>query len=223
MKLTKQHGSIVLIALSGIGLVATAVSASVDTWKFKDTIQKHGDISNEKMIKLAIPAYSKTIIFGAATIGCMIGAGVTTTKNKAAVVGAYTLAERAVSNFKSDIYTDEMADSVDLKENEEGVSDSYDDEIRTFYDQYSSRYFESTMHKIWDAEYLINRHMSVYGTVNLNMLYKTLGMDPIEGGYTELWSRHDTRWIDFETLPVSMDDGMQAVIFSISAHSIQKE
>lgn len=83
------------------------------------------------------------------------------------------------------------------------------EERRLFYDRFSERYFESTIGKVLEAEYHLNRNLTLRGNVSLNEFYSFLGIDPIEGGSDIGWFIDDDEiyWIDFNHLYRQVDDG----------------
>ena len=70
--------------------------------------------------------------------------------------------------------------------------------VRTFYDAFSNRYFDSTIQNVLQAEYHVNRNFALGATVPLNMLYEFLGIPPVEDGDKLCWNIEDgIAWIDF--------------------------
>ena len=82
-----------------------------------------------------------------------------------------------------------------------------------FYDDWSGRYFESTIEQVIAAQYHINRNFVLRGYVTLNELYEFLGLETTEYGNTVGWAVEDEMyWIDFHQHKVIMDDGLECYI-----------
>lgn len=94
-------------------------------------------------------------------------------------------------------------------------ADGSDPEVHhTFYDQFSNRYFESTVSKVLQAEYHLNRNFAIRGgDGTVNEFYEFLGLAPIDGGDTIGWAVCDElMWVDFNHTKVTLDDGMEVYI-----------
>lgn len=85
------------------------------------------------------------------------------------------------------------------------------EEVRTFYDCFSGRYFESTLSKVLQAEYHLNRNFALGGLyVEVNNFYELLGIAPIDRGKVLGWDcAEDIVWIDFNHYKATLDDGME--------------
>jgi hypothetical protein len=83
--------------------------------------------------------------------------------------------------------------------------------MKLFYDDFSGRIFESTIEKVLEAEYNINRDLSMQGYATLNEFYDYLGLVPIDGGDELGWSSgmnfdyYWQEWIDFGHHKTSMN------------------
>ena len=87
-----------------------------------------------------------------------------------------------------------------------------------FYDDFSGRYFESTMEDVIWAEYELNRTVSIYGGVYLNDFYDFLNIPTTDYGNYLGWSADSlsemywSSWVDFEHVKTVMDDGLECYI-----------
>ena len=93
--------------------------------------------------------------------------------------------------------------------------------MKLFYDDFSGRYFESTIEKVHAAEYNINRDLSMRDYATLNEFYDYLGLIPIDGGNDLGWStgmnfdHYWQSWIDFGHHKTIMDDGLEVIIITM--------
>ena len=82
-----------------------------------------------------------------------------------------------------------------------------------FYDEWSHRYFKSTIEQVITAQYHINRNFVLRGYVTLNELYDFLGLEPTDYGNTVGWAVEDELyWIDFHQHKVLMDGELECYI-----------
>lgn len=88
---------------------------------------------------------------------------------------------------------------------------------RTFYDSFSQRYFESTIEKVIQAEYHLNRNFMFAGVIPLNDFYEFLGLEKTELGDAVGWSscNGDIYWIDFNHHRLTLDDGMEIYVIDM--------
>jgi hypothetical protein len=78
----------------------------------------------------------------------------------------------------------------------DGVSD--DEPIHTFYDEFSDRYFDSTIEHVLQAEYHLNRNWALGDDITVNDFYQFLGLCPLEDGEKLGWNwEMGIAWIDF--------------------------
>ena len=89
--------------------------------------------------------------------------------------------------------------------------------IRTFYDSFSQRYFETTIAKVIEAEYHLNRNFMFQGVIPLNDFYEFLGLEKTEFGETVGWSscNGDIYWIDFNHHKLTLEDGMEIFVIDM--------
>ena len=94
------------------------------------------------------------------------------------------------------------------------------DESRLFYDDFSGRYFESTLEKVLLAEYELNKEFGRYGYAYLNRFYELLGITQERNCKALGWSQemifdmYSTYFIEFDHPKVVMDDGLECYILS---------
>lgn len=230
----KHSSPTLVAFVASVGVVGTAVLAVKATPKALEKIQtdsrKNHDgnpdaATFQEKIKSAWTCYVPAAAVGAATIFCIFGSNALNRKQQASLVAAYNLMAK-----QYDRYTDKVKEICGQETHErilrelaaqkvdedwtiysaDGFTSSTFDfedaveERRLFYDRISSRYFESTISKVLQAELHLNRNLAVMGENSLNRFYDLLGIDPIEGGDEIGW------WIDDE----SVNDGETFIPFS---------
>ena len=227
----KRNGSTILTVLGGAGVVATAVTAVKATPKAIKLIevyeeQKGEGLTTLEKIKVAGPHYIPSILIGAGTIACIFGANILSKRNQASLISAYALIDNSYKEYKkkvAELYGDEAHKEVVSSI----AKDKYTDDIRVsddkqlFYDEFSHRYFESTLEDVIKAEYNTNRQLQCNGGVYLNDYYEFLGLEPSPVG-TELgWSsgilesHYLAEQIAFDHWKVVLEDGLECCIITL--------
>jgi 8-oxo-dGTP pyrophosphatase MutT (NUDIX family) len=119
--------------------------------------------------------------------------------------------ETAIREIKEEIAKDKY------KESELKPADG----MKLFYDDFSGRIFESTIEKVQEAEYNINRDLSMEGYATLNQFYDYLGLVPIDGGDELGWSSgmnfdyYWQEWIDFGHHKTTMGDDLECIMITM--------
>jgi len=232
----KRSSPTILICISAIGLVGTAVLSAKAAPKAKELLeeavkQKGEKLSKTELVKVAAPVYIPAIAAGALTLFCMFSATALSKKTQATITSAYAMLDQSYRRYQSkvkDIYGEQAHKEIVgeiVKEDAEnqtitaqGFVDStldfgQDDEVvRRFYDSFSGRAFDSTIEKVIQAEYHLNRCMNVGGGCEcINRFYEFLGLSPIPGGDQIGWDvgEQEIYWVDFDHSIITLDDGFE--------------
>lgn len=183
--------------------------------------------------KVAWRCYVPTAAVGAATIACIIGSNVLSYRQQAALIGAYTIMQKSYKDYKGkvkELFGEEAHEAVMnavIKEKCEDVTisatggfynstldfgkETEPEILRTFYDTVSERYFETSISKVIEAEYHLNRNFMLGGTVSVNDFYEFLGLSKTDEGSKLGWSSidGDIYWIDFDHYINRLEDGLE--------------
>ena len=238
MLINKRSASTILIVIGGVGVVVTALMATNAKPKATKLLDKAREEKGEELttfekIKTAGPVYIPTIITGAGTIACIFGANILNKRQQASLMSAYALVDNSFTEYKNklkELYGEEAHEEIINaiaveKAREVSINASTlcantcltDDEACgepvLFYDEWSGRYFESTIEQVITAEYHLNRNFVLRGYAVLNELYEFLGLDVTDYGSTVGWAVEDELyWIDFNHNKVVLDDGLECFI-----------
>ena len=242
IKMFKKHGSTLMCFFAAGGVALTAVLTAKETPKFIELIDSAEKEKGEKLttiekIKVASKPFAPALLSGVMTAICIFGANALNKKQQASVAGAYvllsdqyrryinkvkdTFGEGAHNGILSSIAIEKAEDIPVIAQTVTGGLQSFDgsDEERVlFFDGYSQRYFESTISHVLQAEYHINRNHVLGGDISLNDFYLFLGLDKVEGGDEVGWfiDSYDLEWIDFENIPMKLDDGTKYYMICIT-------
>ncbi len=235
----RKAAPVVLTCIGAVGVAATAILAvkatpkAVEMMKADSRKNHDGDpyaATKIEAIKSCWKCYVPAAATGVATIACIFGACVLNRKQQASIAGAYALLNRSFTNYKEkvkDIYGEEAHERIMESlavENAANVHitgaglvsnsclefEDADEEPRLFYDAFSERYFQTTVSKVLEAEYHLNRNFALMGGfVPLAMFYEFLGLEPLDG-CSELgwWVSDEMYWIDFNHRKAMIDDGL---------------
>ena len=226
-----HNSSTILTCIGAVGVVATAVAAVKATPKAISLLADATDEKGEKLTKVetavvAAPAYIPSAIIGASTIACIFGANALNKRQQAALTSAYALLDSTFKEYKNKV-KELYGEDGELQVRDEIVKDnlkdkgSVSDDKQLFWDEYSNRYFESTLVDVQSAEYHFNRNFILRGYATLNEFYEFLGIAEMDNGDNVGWSsdigflEYGYRWVDFDHRLVVTDDGLECYIISM--------
>lgn len=237
--LIKRSAPIILTFASVAGVIGTTVLAAKATPKAIKLLEKAENEKQEPLtvvekVKFAGPAYIPTVVVGLSTVVCIVGINVLSKRQQAGITSAYALLNSSFKEYKkkvADIYGNEVEEKI----REEVAKDNYKNVINEnknkkentnanrvlFYDEFSKRYFESTIEKVQQAEYYLNRDLTMRDYAYLNEFYESLEIPGIDAGWTLGWSvgacldMYWQNWIDFNHKRVKMDDGTECIHITI--------
>lgn len=235
-----------LSCLGAVGVIATSVLAVKATPKAIRKIRNDSCVNHNgepdactkmEAFQSAWTCYIPAVVTGASTIICIFGANVLNKHQQAAISSAYALLNSSYQEYKDklkalygeeahqkivdsivkekckDVYLSSMGlcsnSSLDFEEHDP-------DDIRLFYDTFSERYFESTVNRVIQAEYHLNRNFTFSGHLPVNDFYEFLGLDPMAGGDEIGWNWDDgLYWIDFNHHKTVLDDGLEVCVIDM--------
>lgn len=224
-----RNSSTILTCMGGVGVVATVVTAVKATPKAMALLEeakeeKGADLTKVETVITAAPAYITTAVLGVSTLVCIFGANALNQRQQAALTSAYALLDNSYKKFKAkvnELYGEDAGANVRgeiAKDHYEDADIQVTDDKQLFYDEFSNRYFESTMENVLNAELKINRMLAQDSGVYLNEFYEFLGIPTIEYGDYMGWSSFALcdmywwSWIEFKHEKVVMDDGLECTI-----------
>lgn len=237
----KRNSATILTCIGAAGVAATAVLSATQTPKALRLIEeakkeKGEELTKVEVAKAAAPAYIPAVAVGGATIACILGSNVLNKRTQASLASAYALVSSTYTEYKDkvkELYGEETHKKVMSSIAAEKAKDvnitactccgSYgldfedaNEEIRLFYDAFGDRYFESTISKVLQAEYHLNRNFMLSGCQTLNDFYDLLGLEETELGTEVGWSAvNDYFWLDFCHTKTTLEDGLECYIIEM--------
>ena len=227
----RRNASTILTCIGGAGVVATSVMAVRATPKALRLLEEAKQEKGEELTKLesvraAGPVYIPSILVGASTIACIFGANMLNQHKQAALMSAYALLDSSYKDYKNkveELYGEGANEEVRTeiaKDKYEDVDISIEGDKQLFYDEFSGRYFESTMADVLRAEYGINKQIAEWGSAYLNDFYEMLDIPTMDYGDHLGWSAcglyemYWNQWLDFGHDKFVLDDGLECVILT---------
>lgn len=228
-----RNSSTILTCVGAAGVVTTTVLAVKATPKALYLLKQAEEDKGEKLTKLevvktAAPTYIPTVLMGMTTVACVFGANVLNKQKQGALMSAYALLDTSFKEYKNKV-KELYGEDADSTVREEIVKDKYehadislDTGQQLFYDDFSGRYFESTMENVINAEYRLNERFAYDFGVFLNEYYELLGIDTVDYGDYLGWSSYEVAemwgfcWIEFNHRKVVMDDGLECTIIEMA-------
>lgn len=233
----RRNAPTILTCVGAAGVVVTSVMAVKATPKAlkvveQATEEKGEELTTLEVIKVAGPVYIPAIAVGASTVACIFGANVLNKRHQASLMSAYALLDNSYKEYKNkvkELYGEEADSTVRaelVKDKYENCDISDEGETRLFFDMFSNRYFESTIEKVQNAEYFVNRKLALWDCVDVNEFYDLLALPRMDCGNNYGWSVegcfafYGNSWIDFDHQKVTMDDGLECTIIIMATEPI---
>lgn len=228
-------GGLILTSYLSIKATPKAIKLIKDS-KYKHE-EKQESYTKFDAVRASWRCYIPATMSGFATVICIIGINVSNKQRQAALVSAYTLIKNTYSDYTNkvkelygtkahqkiiDELAVERAKNVNLtcygicNNTSLDFDDFNPDDIRLFYDAFSKRYFESTVNKVIQAEYHMNRNFVLSGVSSVNEFYDLLGLDNTTNGDEIGWDMADGLcWIDFNHHKTILDDGLEVYVLDM--------
>lgn len=234
----KRAAPTILTVVAAAGVIGTVVLTAQATTKAAKLLQEATDERGEKLtkfetVKIAGQAYVPAAAIGVSTICCIIGANMLNRKQQASMMSAYGLLNQSYQRYRKSanvVYgedADQKIKSQMAKEtyiSADGCSVYSPDqdqmsEKMLFHDTFSNRYFTATIPAVLNAQYHLNRNLTLRGEATVNEFYEFLGIETLADGEEIGWSTEKLwedgiMWLDFKNFYTKLDDGMECCIIS---------
>lgn len=225
----KRNSATILTCVGGVGVVATAVLTAKATPKamrlLEEAKQEKGEeLTNLEKVRVAGIAYIPPLLVGASTIACIFGANALNKRQQASLMSAYALLDSSYKEYRSKV-KDLYGEDADENVKNEIAKDKYENEdipqengLELFYDEFSGRFFRSTLEKVQRAQYEINRDLTLRDWATINEFYDYMNIPHVDGGDVIGWSTsmngemYWQTWVDFSNVKMVDDDGLEYYI-----------
>lgn len=222
-RFTTDHSPEILTAIGVAGTLTTAFLSADSTIKAVHLLQaeerqrrfQEGDayesIQPREEFELVWRLYIPPAISAVLTIGAIVGAAHVNNRRAAAMATAYTITERAFSEYKEKVvekvgekkeraYRDEIAqERVDRNPMEDSVVVVTNNGDVLCYEHFTGRYFNSSMEALKQAENDINFQILHDGYASVSDLYFLLGLPPTASSEEVGWNTDNPLKITYST------------------------
>lgn len=237
----KKSSPTILTCMGALGVIATsvlAVKATPDANKKikADSISNHdGDAhayTNLEAVRSSWTCYVPAAVVGVSTITCIFGANMLNKKKQATLMSAYAMLNEYYKQYRKAavaVYGEDADRNIQSEMAKESYISwdgyyVYDPDLDVndkilFYDTYSRRYFNATMAAVINAQYNINRNLTLRGDACVNEWYNFLGIGEIDKGYEVGWGMTNIfegglAWLDFDNRSTMLEDGLECYVIS---------
>lgn len=220
-KLLSDNMPLILSSAAVAGVITTTVLAVRATPQaLRDISEAQSETTQEltvaDRIRLTWRYYTPAAVVGTATIAAIVGSQGINAKRQAALVGLWTVTDKALTEYKSQVIKtlgEKKAKDVDTAVVQERLAtDEFNKEIIVtpkgqvrIKDTISGRYFQSDVETIRAAQNTINAECINNVYASLNDFYREIGLPPTGHG-EELGWRSD-HLLDITFVPCLAEDG----------------
>lgn len=225
----KRNAPTILTCMGGVGVVATsvmAVKATPKALRLLEEVEKEKgeELTNLEKVQVAAPAYIPAVLVGVSTIACIFGANMLNKRQQASLMSAYAMISNSYTEYKEkvrELYGGDGEEKVAkeiAKDKYEKTDIQREEGTVLFYDEFSGRFFNSTMENVQRAQYEINRDLVLRDWATINEFYDYLHIPPVDGGDIIGWSTamngdmYWQTWVDFSNVKMVDDDGLEYYI-----------
>lgn len=225
----KRNAPTILTCAGGAGVVATSVMAVKATPKALKRLEqaeeaKGDDLTTFEKVQAAGPVYIPAALVGVSTIACIFGANVLNKRQQAIMASAYAMLDNSYKEYKKK-FREMYGTDADAEVRESIANDKYkqvdipeDEKFDLFFDEFSGRFFKSTLEKVQKAEYQVNRDLVMQEWCTINNFYEYLGIPVLDIGDDIGWSTANNEqaywqaWVDFSNVKAVTNDGREYYI-----------
>ena len=210
----------ILTAVGVTGTVTTAIFAGRGAFKAaelireKEAVEGTADDAKQRLIdrtKLTWTLYIPAVGVGSATVACILFANQIGTRRAAAMAAAYSMSEKAFTEYREKI-VEKIGESKEQEARDEIAQERVERnplgsqvvvvserEVLCF-DQYTGRYFKSSMEELKQAQNKINYRMIRENYASLNDFYDCIGLDWVPTGDDLGWNSDQMLELSFTTV-----------------------
>lgn len=225
-----RHSITILSAIASFGVASTAVLSASATFKATKILDKEKPKTKKEKFKAIAPVYIPTFLSAVSTISCIVSTNIFNKMQQASLASAYALLNNTYREYRNKL-KELHGPEADLEVISNIASEKFPEEeipegLELFYDQYSHRYFKSTMENVILAVYNLNKLFAFDSFVTINDLYDFLEIPRIDGGDVVGWSRWTMGedglipWIDIYTFQAITCDGKKYYIIDFTIDPI---
>lgn len=234
-RFTVDNSPLILTGVGVAGTITTALLTAkatvkatriVDDWEKEEGTYEDPRKRLQERVRLVWPYYIPPVGVMTITVVSIIGANRIGARRAAAIATAYTLSEKAFEDYRDkivdkfgekksrEVHDEIMQDNVKKNPPKQDILLVSDRDI-TVFDNYSKRYFSSTMEKIKKAQNDINYRIINHDFATLNEFYREIGLESIMYGEEIGWSNLEKLEITFTAVLAENDKPVMVIDFRV--------
>jgi hypothetical protein len=221
-KLMKKHAPEIMTAIAASGVITAYFSSTASVKASKVLEDMSPDMPASHKIKKTWKLYIPAGVSGAVTIGCIIGASKANSRRTAAAVTAYSITEKAFSEYKEKV-VEELGKNKEQKLRDEIVENAVKNNPKTqevivlgrgnvlCCELYTGRYFRSDMETLRKCENIINQKINNELYVTLDEFYNLLSLTYTSHSNEVGWT--SDKLLELQFTSVIAEDGEPCLAF----------
>lgn len=202
-KTVSRNAPTILTATAVVGVVTTAVLSAQSATRATNILREHADLheiplTGEEKFRMVWKEFIPPTALAGATIAAIVGANTVSSRRAAALMSAYSLTEKAFSDYKNKVveHLGEGKDRTVVAKVAEDIAAQAPDESKIYvtgsgdvlcYESITGRYFKSSIEKIRKAENDANFQIIHEMTVSQNEFFRLLGLPTTSIGEEVGW------------------------------------
>lgn len=189
----RKHGQLICSVGAGLGVLASSYFSIEDTQKAVKILDDHRDkeLTKVEKVKIIAPCYARSIISILVTEAFIFGGYTTAKKTQASAIVAYSTLMNQYNNYRQEVKEvvgDEKEKEIFKNTIELDKPEKPENGKKLYFDEFSKRWFESTVEDVYESILMINRELITNGYVSINTFYSVLDIKPIPDGDYLGWS-----------------------------------
>ena len=242
-KFTVDNSPTILTALGVTGTITTAYLTGKASFKAAETISKEQfkinlhelkshELTFKEKTKLVWTYYIPPTVAGAGTVAAVVCANRISSKRAAAMAAAYSISEKAFSEYKEKV-VEKLGEKKEQAARDEIAQQKVDANppgsaqvIVTgggevlFLDKYTGRYFYSSMETVKSAENEVNFRVLHNDYATLNDFYQQIGLSAAPVGEEVGWAADQGLYLNYST--TISDDKKPCIVIDYVVMPIRK-
>lgn len=213
-RFVSENSPSLLTAVGVAGTVTTAVLTGRASYKAAEIIRKEEDLhevelETKEKLEVTWPLFIPPVGVGSVTVVSIIMANRIGSKRVAAIAAAYSISEKAFTDYKEKV-VEKLGENKERSVRDELAQDRVNKNPNTqvlvagagevlFYDAVTGRYFMSSMEKVKKAQNTINYDIINNMYASLSAFYEEIGLPPTSYSDEVGWNANNLLELSFST------------------------
>lgn len=226
-KLITDNSTVILTAIGVTGTVVTALLTGRASYRAAAILAEESPhLEPKEKFRLVWKLYVPPMVTGSVTVACIVGANRIGNRRAAAMAAAFTLTEKAFTEYKDKV-VEKLGERKEMAMRDELAQDRVNrnplpSEIFITngsvlcYDQYTGRYFLSDMETIRRAVNDINEIILVDHYATLTDFHERIGLPPTKVSEEVGWNMDAMLHVDYSSVLTEHNKPCLAITYDVS-------